>query len=66
MKIFVERPIAVVMLFLVVAFLGVYSFLNIPLELAPKEDFPQITVQTSWSDVPPEIIQTQVDRKSVV
>jgi HAE1 family hydrophobic/amphiphilic exporter-1 len=60
MKIIVERPIAVVMLFLVVAFLGAYSFLNIPLELAPKEDFPQITVQTSWSDVPPEIIQTQV------
>jgi HAE1 family hydrophobic/amphiphilic exporter-1 len=60
MKVFVERPIATVMLFLAVAFLGVYSFLNIPLELAPKEDFPQITIQTAWSDVPPEIIQTQV------
>ncbi|MFZ2053949.1 MAG: efflux RND transporter permease subunit [Candidatus Aminicenantales bacterium] len=60
MKVFVDRPIATVMLFLAVAFLGVYSFLNIPLELAPKEDFPQITIQTTWSDVPPEIIQTQV------
>jgi HAE1 family hydrophobic/amphiphilic exporter-1 len=60
MRIFVERPIATVMIFLSVAILGVYSFLNIPLELAPKEDFPQITIQTSWSDVPPEIIQTQV------
>ncbi|MDH7511545.1 MAG: efflux RND transporter permease subunit [Clostridiales bacterium] len=60
MRIFVERPIATVMLFLAVAFLGAYSFLNIPLELAPKEDFPQITIQTGWSDVPPEIIQTQV------
>lgn len=60
MKIFAERPIATVMLFLVVAFLGAYSFLNIPLELAPKEDFPQITIQTAWSDVPPEIIQTQI------
>ncbi|MGB7294364.1 MAG: efflux RND transporter permease subunit [Candidatus Aminicenantales bacterium] len=60
MKIFVDRPIAAVMLFLAMAFLGVYSFLNIPLELAPKEDFPQITIQTTWSDVPPEIIQTQV------
>ncbi len=48
------------MVFLAVAFLGAYSFLNIPLELAPKEDFPQITIQTPWSDVPPEIIQTQV------
>jgi HAE1 family hydrophobic/amphiphilic exporter-1 len=60
MRVFVERPIATVMLFLAVAILGVYSFLNIPLELAPKEDFPQITIQTNWSDVPPEIIQTQV------
>jgi HAE1 family hydrophobic/amphiphilic exporter-1 len=60
MKIFAERPIATVMLFLAVAFLGAYSFLNIPLELAPKEDFPQITIQTGWSDVPPEIIQTQI------
>jgi HAE1 family hydrophobic/amphiphilic exporter-1 len=60
MKIFAERPIATVMLFLVVAFLGAYSFLNIPLELAPKEDFPQIKIQTPWSDVPPEIIQTQI------
>jgi HAE1 family hydrophobic/amphiphilic exporter-1 len=59
-RVFVERPIATVMLFLAVAFLGVYSFLNIPLELAPKEDFPQITIQTSWIDVPPEIIQTQI------
>ncbi len=60
MRVFVERPIATLMLFLAVAFLGAYSFLNIPLELAPKEDFPQITIQTGWSDVPPEIIQTQV------
>jgi len=60
MRIFVDRPIATVMLFLSVAILGVYSFLNIPLELAPKEDFPQITIQTNWSNVPPEIVQTQV------
>lgn len=60
MRIFVERPIATVMLFLAMAFLGAFSFLNIPLELAPKEDFPSVTIQTSWSDVPPEIIQTQI------
>ncbi len=60
MRIFVERPIATVMLFLAVAFLGAYSFFNIPLELAPKEDFPRVTVQTSWADVPPDTVQTQV------
>lgn len=60
MKIFVERPIATAMFFLAVLVLGIYSFLNIPFELAPEEEFPQITINTSWPDVPPEIIQTQV------
>lgn len=60
MKAFIERPIATVMLYLAMAILGVYSFLNIPLELAPKEEFPEVSIQTVWPDVPPEIIQTQV------
>jgi len=60
MKIFVERPIATAMFFLAVLVLGIYSFLNIPFELAPEEEYPQITITTSWPDVPPEIIQTQI------
>ncbi|MDH4196683.1 MAG: efflux RND transporter permease subunit, partial [Candidatus Aminicenantes bacterium] len=60
MKIFIERPVATAMIFMSVLVLGVYSFLNTPLELAPKEDFPQVDVITSWPGVPPEIIQTQV------
>ncbi len=55
MKIFVERPIATVMIYLAVAILGAYSFMNIPLELAPKEDFPQISIQTNWPDVLPPL-----------
>jgi HAE1 family hydrophobic/amphiphilic exporter-1 len=60
MKIFVERPIATAMFFVAIFFLGIYSFLNIPFELAPKEEYPRLTINTSWSDVPPEIIQTQI------
>ncbi|HDZ25154.1 hypothetical protein LCGC14_1145720, partial [marine sediment metagenome] len=60
MKIFVERPIATAMFFVAVFFLGIYSFLNVPFELAPKEEYPRLTIDTSWSDVPPEIIQTQI------
>jgi HAE1 family hydrophobic/amphiphilic exporter-1 len=60
MKIFVERPIATAMFFVAILFLGLYSFLNIPFELAPKEEYPQLTIDTTWSDVPPEIIQTQI------
>jgi HAE1 family hydrophobic/amphiphilic exporter-1 len=60
MKIFVERPIATAMFFVAIFFLGIYSFLNIPFELAPKEEYPRLTIDTIWSDVPPEIIQTQI------
>jgi len=60
MKVFVERPIATAMFFLALTVLGVYSFLNIPLELAPKEEYPQLDVETAWSGVPPEIVQAQV------
>jgi len=60
MRIFFERPVATAMFYLALSLLGIYSFLNIPLELAPKEDFPQLTIQTNWPGVPPEIIQTQV------
>ncbi|TET09243.1 efflux RND transporter permease subunit, partial [Candidatus Aerophobetes bacterium] len=60
MKIFVERPIATAMIFLALMVLGIYSFLNIPLELAPKEEYPRLDISTYWSGVPPEIIQTQI------
>jgi len=59
-KFFVDKPVATAMLFLAIFVLGVYSFLNTPLELAPKEDYPQVDVQASWPGVPPEIIQTKV------
>jgi HAE1 family hydrophobic/amphiphilic exporter-1 len=59
-KFFVEKPVATAMFYLAVLVLGVYSFINTPLELAPKEDFPQVDVQASWPGVPPEIIQTKI------
>ncbi len=60
MKVFIERPVATAMAFLAVLVLGVYSFLNTPLELAPKEDFPQVDIMAGWAGVAPEIVQTEV------
>jgi len=60
MRVFIERPVATAMVYIALLVLGLYSFLNTPLELAPKEDFPQIDIQTSWPGVSPEIIQTRV------
>ena len=60
MKLFVERPIATAMVFLVLMVLGVYSFLNIPIEMAQQQEFPQLDIMTSWFGVAPEIIQTEL------
>ena len=60
MKFFIDRPVATAMVFLSLLATGVYSFLNTPIELMPKEDFPRLDIVTGWYGVPPEIIQTQV------
>ena len=61
MRIFVERPIATAMVFLALLVLGVYSFLNIPVEMpVTTEEFPELTVTTVWHGMPPEIIQTDL------
>jgi HAE1 family hydrophobic/amphiphilic exporter-1 len=60
LKFFVDKPVATAMMFLSLLVLGVFSFLNTPLELEPKEDYPQVDVRTSWTGVPPEIVQAKV------
>jgi HAE1 family hydrophobic/amphiphilic exporter-1 len=60
MKFCIDRPVATAMVFLALLATGVYSFLNTPIELAPKETFPSVDIITSWYGVPPEVIQTQV------
>jgi HAE1 family hydrophobic/amphiphilic exporter-1 len=60
MKLFIDRPVATAMAFLALLATGIYSFLNTPIELAPKESFPSVDIYTSWHGVPPEVVQTQV------
>lgn len=60
MKLAVDRPVATTMILIVFALIGLYSFIHIPIELAPQEEFPQISIRTTWPDVPPDIIQAQI------
>ncbi|MFA9454181.1 MAG: efflux RND transporter permease subunit [Candidatus Aminicenantaceae bacterium] len=61
MRIFVERPIATAMVFMALLVLGVYSFMNIPVEMPVQtEEFPELTITTGWHGMPPEIIQTEL------
>jgi len=60
MKFFIDRPVATAMVFLALLATGVYSFLNTPIELMPKEDYPMVDIVAGWYGVPPEVVQTQV------
>jgi HAE1 family hydrophobic/amphiphilic exporter-1 len=60
MKFFIDRPVATAMVYLALLVLGVYSYLNTPLELVPEESYPRVFIRARWPGAPPEVIQTQV------
>lgn len=60
MKVFIERPVATLMIYLALLTMGLYSLLHTPIELAPQEDYPRVDITASWPGATPEIIQTQV------
>ncbi|HEX2695011.1 MAG TPA: efflux RND transporter permease subunit, partial [Acidobacteriota bacterium] len=60
MRFLIERPVAVTMVYLALLALGVFSFLNTPIELAPGGDYPRIDVEAPWPDVSPEVVQSRV------
>lgn len=53
----VRRPVAVGMLFLAVAFLGVISFVRIPIDLLPDVAYPRLVVYTQYPDVGPAEVE---------
>jgi HAE1 family hydrophobic/amphiphilic exporter-1 len=54
---FIRRPIAVSMMYLVVAALGIAAFRNIPIELLPDTSLPQLSVGASWAGTSPEVVE---------
>jgi hydrophobic/amphiphilic exporter-1 (mainly G- bacteria), HAE1 family len=54
---FVQRPIAVSMIYLTVAALGVAAFRNIPVELLPDTSLPRLNVSASWTGSSPEAVE---------
>ncbi len=60
MKAIIDRPVATAMISLAVLALGVFSYVNTPLELAPNAEFPQTDLVASWPGVPPGIVQSRL------
>ncbi len=59
-KLSIRRPVAVSMAYLGVAILGVAAWRNIPIELLPDTELPQLTVSTSWAGASPEAMEAFV------
>ncbi|HSM61883.1 MAG TPA: efflux RND transporter permease subunit [Longimicrobiales bacterium] len=53
----IRRPVAVAMTYAAVALLGVAAWRNIPIELMPDTDLPQLTVTGRWRGASPETVE---------
>ena len=58
----VDRPVAVLMVFLAAAVFGLVSYSQLPLNLMPDISYPTLTVRTDFPGAAPEEVETQVSR----
>ena len=56
-RVSIRRPVAVTMLYVAIAFLGVAAWRNIPIELLPDVSFPQLTLSFTWPGTSPETVE---------
>ncbi len=56
MKLLIDRPILTMMIFLLVVILGIYSLLNLPLELLPEIKMPRLFIQVIWPGASADLI----------
>ncbi|MBS1714840.1 MAG: efflux RND transporter permease subunit [Armatimonadetes bacterium] len=58
----VTRPVAVTMRIAALVLLGAICLVRLPIDLLPKVTIPTVVVSTSWANVAPEEMETQVTR----
>jgi len=56
----IRRPVAVTMAYLSIALLGVVAWRNIPIELLPDTDLPQLNITSRWRGASPETMEAFV------
>jgi HAE1 family hydrophobic/amphiphilic exporter-1 len=59
-RVSIRRPVAVSMGYFAVALLGVAAWRNIPIEILPDTDLPQLSVSAEWSRASPESMEAFV------
>ncbi len=58
----VKRPVTVTMLTGIIVVLGLYSLLNLGLELLPDISYPTVSVMTTWEGAAPEDVENQLTK----
>ena len=58
----VDRPVAILMVFLATVVFGVFSFLRLPVSLMPELSYPTLTVRTEYPGAAPEEVENDVSR----
>ncbi|MDR0997561.1 MAG: efflux RND transporter permease subunit [Treponema sp.] len=58
----VSRPITIFIVFALLIMLGVFAFINLPLDLFPEINPPYLVVQTTYSGAGPEEVERSVTR----
>ncbi len=53
----IRRPVAVAMIYLALAALGIASWRDIPVELFPDTELPRLTVSAGWPGASPETVE---------
>lgn len=53
----VKRPIATMMVFLIIIVLGVMGFRYLPVDLLPQIEYPMLSIRTNYPNVGPEEIE---------
>jgi HAE1 family hydrophobic/amphiphilic exporter-1 len=61
-KTVVSRPTTIFIIFALLIMLGVFAFINLPLDLFPEINPPYLVVQTSYSGAGPEEVERSVTR----
>src|SRR3954468_7373677 len=58
-----RRPVAIAMLFLAVALLGVIAYVRLPIDLLPDISYPKLVVYTSYPGVAPAEVERLVSAR---
>ncbi len=58
----VDRPVAILMVFLATVVFGFFSFLRLPVSLMPELSYPTLTVRTEYPGAAPEEVENDISR----